>query len=236
MKTSGTVRWTAWTGPARQGGIFQKKARRKSFEFCLKQHKSLLVISSSVPIQRCISDLLLLCLFFLLLLWCHFTSYVMSVSFSELFPELFHVISDHLPLAYRPSTLLSLALTCHRLHEVVIPHLLYKDVRLVGEGQALPTLNTLIAKVELAKKEDIQKKGNLSPSHCIHHLCIDSSIKTPIRTPDHSINALRKLVDVDGLPYLSALTLHVNGGIGMAHLWAMPLTFTSCFLCRSCKA
>ena len=132
------------------------------------------------------------------------------MSLSELFPELFHVISGHLPLAYRPSTLLSLALTCQRLHDIVIPHLLYENVRLVGEDQALPTLNTLIAKLE--NEEDIQKKWNPSLSYCIHRLCIESSTTTPIRTPEYSINALQKLVDVDGLRHLSALTLHVDGG------------------------
>jgi len=138
----------------------------------------------------------------------------MSVSVSAIpflselqaFPvELFHVISDHLPLAYRPSALLSLALTCHRLHEIVIPHLLYKDVRLVDRDQVLPTLNTLIATLELVNEEDIQK-----PSHCIHRLCIDASIETPIRTPDHFMNTLQKLVDVGGLCHLSVLTLHVD--------------------------
>lgn len=132
-------------------------------------------------------------------------------SFTSLYPELFPIISAHLPLAYRPPTLLSLALTCHRLYEVVVPHLLYNDVRLVGEDQALATLNKLIAKAQLVNEEDIQKKGNPSLSHCIRRLCIDSSIKTPIRTPDHSINALQKLVDVDGLRHLSDLTLHISG-------------------------
>ena len=150
------------------------------------------------------------------------------MSLSELFPELFHVISGHLPLVYRPSTLLSLALTCQRLHDIVIPHLLYVNVRLVGEDQASPTLNTLIAKVE--NEEDIQKKGNISPSHCIHHLCIESSTTTPIRTPDHYINTLQKLVDVDGLRHLSALTLHVNGGWDESPVDNTFLTLPSSFL------
>ena len=133
-----------------------------------------------------------------------------AISFSELFPELFPIVASHLPLPYRPPTLLSLALTCHRLHEVVIPRLLYSDVRLVGENLAIQTLNTLIAKAERVDGVEIQKERNPSLNH-IHHLCIDSSIKTPIRTPAyHSINALQKLVDVDGLCRLSSLTLHVN--------------------------
>ena len=129
---------------------------------------------------------------------------------SELPFELFLAISFHLPLAYRPSTLLSLALTCHRLYEVVVPYLLYNAVRVQDEEQALRTLNMLTAKAAPINEEDIQKKQNPSPSHCIHHLCIDTSITIPILTSDHSINALRKLIDVDGLRHLSYLTLHIN--------------------------
>jgi hypothetical protein len=144
----------------------------------------------------------------------------------ELPLELFPVISAHLPLAYRPSSLLSLALTCHRFYEVVIPYLLYNAVRVVGEERALRTLNTLIAKAAPVNKEDIQKKGNSSPSHCIHHLCIES-ITTSIRTPDHSINALQKLIDMDGLRHLSDLTLHIDSRI---LFFAGTLTLPSLFL------
>ena len=135
---------------------------------------------------------------------------VSATPVSELPFELFLVIAAHLPLPYRPSSLLSLALTCHRLYEVVIPSLLYNAVRVVGEEQALRTLNTLIAKAAPVNEEDIQKKGSFSLSHCIHHLCIQSSITTPIRPPDNSISALHKLIDVEGLQHLSDLTLHID--------------------------
>ena len=136
---------------------------------------------------------------------------VSATPVSELPIELFLVISTHIPLPYRPSTLLSLALTCHRLYEVVIPYLLYNAVRIVGEERALRTLNTLIAKAAPVSEEDIQKKGNPSPSHYIHYLCIESSIPTPVRSPDHSITALQKLIDADGLRRLSDLTLYMDG-------------------------
>jgi hypothetical protein len=146
-----------------------------------------------------------------------------SATVSELPFELFSVISAHLPLAYRPSTLLSLALTCHRFYEVVIPDLLYNAVRIMGEDRAIQTLNTLIAKAAPVNEEDIQKKGNPSPSHCIRHLCIESSIfdsdespiapsfgsGLPMSTLD-AINALQKLIDMDGLRHLSDLTLHID--------------------------
>ena len=131
--------------------------------------------------------------------------------FNDLFPELFLVISYHLPLAYRPSTLLSLALTCRQICEIVIPHLLYKAVRLVDD-QALLALKTLNAKAQAVTEEDIQQQGNPSPSHCIHHLCIDATLATPLatKTSDHCLNALHKLIDIDGLPNLTSLTLHTR--------------------------
>lgn len=120
------------------------------------------------------------------------------------------MIIGHLPLVYRPSILRSLALTCHRIHDVVFPELTYDTIWLVGEDQALTTLNMLIARAELVTAQDIQKQGNPSPSHCIHHICLESSIKTPIRGPN-SLDALQKLIAVDGLRHLSSLTIQVVG-------------------------
>jgi hypothetical protein len=157
---------------------------------------------------------------------------------SELPFELFLVISSHLPLAYRPSTLLSLALTCHRFYEVVVPYLLYNAVRVEGEEQALRTLNTLTAKAAPMIEEDIQKKRNPSLSHCIHHLFINTSISTlPIPTSDHSISALQKLIYMDGLPHLSDLTLHIGGEWDTTLLTDINiyLTLSSLFLVESLK-
>ena len=155
----------------------------------------------------------------------------MSASFSELSPDLFPVIIEHLPLVYRPSTLRSLALTCHRIHDVVFPALTYGTVWLVGEDEALTTLNMLIARAELVTAQDIQKQGNPSPSHCIHHVCLNSSITTPTRVPN-SLGALQKLIDIDGLRHLSSLTLQVVGewdGTGgndsTEHLLKLPSSF-----------
>jgi hypothetical protein len=83
----------------------------------------------------------------------------------------------------------------------------------VGEEQALRTLNTLIAKAALVNEEDIQKKGNPSLSHCIHHLCIDTIefLMTPIRS-FHQCTPETHRYD-DGLRHLSDLTLHTTGNI-----------------------
>ncbi|KIM36822.1 hypothetical protein M413DRAFT_448946 [Hebeloma cylindrosporum] len=136
-------------------------------------------------------------------------SHSSAASFRELPPELFPVIVEHLPFVYRPPILRSLALTCHRIHDIVFPELVYDTVRLVGEDQASTTLNTLIASAELVTAQDIQDKGNPSLSHCIRHLCLESSIKTPMRGLT-SLDALQKLIDVDGLQHLSSLTLQVH--------------------------
>jgi hypothetical protein len=97
----------------------------------------------------------------------------------------------------------SLALTCHRLY---IHGSCIKVVRLVEEDQAIPTLNAFIAKAELATKEDIQKP---SLSHCIRHLCIQTFIAVSKHSLDNLINALRKLISMDGLRNLSTLTLQI---------------------------
>jgi len=104
-------------------------------------------------------------------------------------------------------------------------------LRLVGEDQALTTLNMLIARAELVTAQDIQKQGNPSLSHCIHHICLDSSITTPNHTSS-SLGALQKLIEVDGLWHLSSLTLQVDcewdgteGDDPMGHLLKLPLSF-----------
>jgi len=129
-----------------------------------------------------------------------------AASFSELSPELFPTIIEHLPFVYCPPTLCLLALTCRHIHDVVFPELTYDTVWLVGEDQALTTLNMLIARAELVTAQDIQKQGNPSLSHCIHHICLNSSMTTPNHTSS-SLGALQKLIEVDGLWHLSSLTL-----------------------------
>jgi hypothetical protein len=71
---------------------------------------------------------------------------------------------------------------------------------------AISTLIALIVKADLG---DIQKQGN--PSLCIRHLCMQSSIKTPLRPLDISINALKQLISMGGLRNLSTLTLQIPG-------------------------
>ena len=126
---------------------------------------------------------------------CMSTSQVMSAfkphPSANFSPSYFHVIPGHPSVCL--SSLLSFG-THHRLHEIVVPH---SSVPKLYDSwvrtKHYPTLNTLIAKVEPVNEEDIRKKRkrNPSPSHCIHRLCISSSITTPICTPNHSITHSR---------------------------------------------
>ena len=47
-----------------------------------------------------------------------------------LVPELFPLISSHLPHTDRSASLLTLAMACRRLHDIIITHLLYRAIRL----------------------------------------------------------------------------------------------------------
>ena len=126
-----------------------------------------------------------------------------AMSFKNLFPELFPVITNHLPLAHRPTTLLSLALTCHQIYRVIVPYLLYRDVRLAGD-QSVSALTALNAKAQSVTKREA------SPSHCIRHLCINSVSKFGVFSPNSVLDILQNLIDADGLPNLSSLTLHIS--------------------------
>jgi hypothetical protein len=134
------------------------------------------------------------------------------MSFNELFPELFSVISGHLPLAYRPPTLFSLALTCHWIYDVIVPHLLYNDVRLIGNEAVVVSALTALTEAKAVIEENTRnlKKKNTSPSHCIHHMCIDSVSTFGVSTPNNVLDILKNLIDMDGLPNLSSLTLHIR--------------------------
>ncbi|KAG6835358.1 hypothetical protein H0H93_002193 [Arthromyces matolae] len=128
------------------------------------------------------------------------------VTLNDVFPELFPVIFTHVPLPNRVPTLLSLALTSHHLHNVIIPHVLYNDVRLVGEDQALPVLKRFLEAVKDASRNN--NEGTIIPTQCVHHLCIDSM---QIGVPDTSLTQLQNLIDIDALTNLVSLTLHIEG-------------------------
>ena len=116
--------------------------------------------------------------------------------------ELVSDISAYLPLIYRPATLLSLALTCRSLYSVVFPRILYRDVRLTGERQAISFLKSSISGLQTSD-------GTNQPlSQYIKNLCIESLDERLEDEPKHSIAVLEELLSLEGLPNLMSLTLH----------------------------
>ena len=113
------------------------------------------------------------------------------MSLQDIFPELFPIISEkHLPLAHRPTTLLSLALTCYQIYGIIVPYLLYNDVRFAGD-QSVSASTALNAKAQSVTKEDIQQRETF-PSHCIH-LCINSISKFGVFSPNSVLDILQNL-------------------------------------------
>ena len=70
-------------------------------------------------------------------------------------PELFPLISKHLPRTHRATSLLAIALACRRLCKTIIPHVLYRDVRLEGDTYALQFLAQLRVAAELTSEVDV---------------------------------------------------------------------------------
>ncbi|KAG6835732.1 hypothetical protein H0H93_015264 [Arthromyces matolae] len=122
-------------------------------------------------------------------------------TFEELSPELFSVIAAHLSLHNRVPTLLSLALASHHFCNIIIPHVLYTCVRLVGEEKTVPVLNGFIQ----SATQSTDKRHITIPSHHIHDLCI---YLQHAHDSDTSLVVLQRLIDSGGLPNLHFLTLH----------------------------
>jgi hypothetical protein len=134
---------------------------------------------------------------------------------TSLAPELFLLVSRHIPRLYRPASLLTLALTCRRLHEVVIPRLLYHDVRLEGDATwALSFLEPLRAAAELTSEKDVQL-GNIPLSHHIHSLCI-RNYEYCTEFAQIVLYELRLLIQCGGLRNLQSFTIHLRGDL---HSW-----------------
>lgn len=135
--------------------------------------------------------------------------------FSTLLPELFSLIADHLPRTYRPATLLALALTCRRFCKIVIPCILYRDVRIRGD---------IIFPLRIEAKQTNRQDLNIPWSHYIHSLYIeDFFFKFVPLLEHHSIghhdikhrydilSELYPLIQCGGLRNLESLTMYIRG-------------------------
>ena len=125
-----------------------------------------------------------------------------AVSLDSLPPELVHEIPAHLPNLHRPSVLLSLALTCRFLYDIIIPNLLYQAVWLEGEARAMGVLSGFNARLGQNSYHRI--------SHHVRYLAIKSDINraTQDELPTNSFRGLRTLINAGGLPKLVSLSLH----------------------------
>jgi hypothetical protein len=132
---------------------------------------------------------------------------------ATLLPEIFPIVAAHLPLYTQPSTLLALALTDHRLHEIVVPRLLYQKVWLEGEKRALQVLRSLKTQAGAIDEKAFLQGDEMPIAHHIHRLCISSELSKDAReTKADTISELRELIDIGGLRNLVSLALHMGDG------------------------
>ena len=134
------------------------------------------------------------------------TASVPSLSWAKLPLELVVAeIPNQLPIVCRPAALISLALTCRSLHDLIIPRTLYRVVWLEGEQRALYFLSRFNAQLS---------KGPQLSRH-IHYLCIVSELSENVRNgPTNVLQELRVLISAGGLRNLIAFTLHLEAGWG----------------------
>jgi hypothetical protein len=152
---------------------------------------------------------------------CRITAMAYSVStLATLPPELFHIISCHIPLYIRPSSLLALALADRRLKEIVIPRLLYQHVVLEGEKPTLQFLDMLKIQAIALTGATIKQEGKIPLAYHVRRLCIstDLSICTQLeRTRTDAVSQVRALVNLSALCHLVSLAFHVD------HSYYIPL-------------
>ena len=104
-----------------------------------------------------------------------------------------------------PSVLLSLALTCRRLRETIIPTLLYQAVWLEGEERAVHVLSSFNARLGQVSEHQI--------SHNIRYLAINSELsQRQCEGPTTSLRELRTLIKAGGLPNLVSIALYIGDG------------------------
>jgi hypothetical protein len=145
---------------------------------------------------------------------------------AELLPEIFPIVSSHLPLYAHPSTLLSLALTDHRLKGIVIPRLLYQHLSLKGEKRTCQVLGMLKTHAEAISAQTVQQGGEIPLAHYVHRLCISTELSKEARASSaDTISQLRALVDLGCLSNLVSLTIHLSDGWYMDEDYAPVLGF-----------
>ena len=112
-------------------------------------------------------------------------------------------IPNQLPIVCRPAALISLALTCRSLHDLIIPGTLYRVVWLEGEARALHFLSRFNAQLS---------QGPQLSRH-IRYLSIVSELSENVRKgPTNVLREIQMLVSAGGLRNLIAFALHLEAG------------------------
>ena len=113
--------------------------------------------------------------------------------------ELVTEIVNHLPLVCLPAAMMSLALTCHHLCNIIIPEMLYHAVWLEGEERALYTLTRFNTRL---------REGSQISRH-IRYLRVAFSQRRSLQESSTNVlQELRILVSAGGLCNVVAFTLH----------------------------
>ncbi|KAG6823170.1 hypothetical protein H0H92_011175, partial [Tricholoma furcatifolium] len=135
---------------------------------------------------------------------------------TRLLPELFPLILYHIPVSSRIPTSLSVSLTCRLLYNVIIPNVLYHDVRLIEDDRAHCLLERLIDLAD-PSEDNSQGGGNftLIPYQCIRHFSIEiSKLEAPLT------GILQRLLDSEKLTNLVSFALRfLAEAILPATLW-----------------
>ncbi|EIN09960.1 hypothetical protein PUNSTDRAFT_125934, partial [Punctularia strigosozonata HHB-11173 SS5] len=119
-----------------------------------------------------------------------------------LLPELIDAVSEHIPLTWKPQTLLSLSLTCRRVNTIVIPHLLYRHVRIEGEELCRAAITRMSVEQENTDRPPL--------GHYVQNLIIS----TP-RTSTAEVDVLAQFhisISNGVFPQLRSLAIILEGG------------------------
>jgi len=117
----------------------------------------------------------------------------------NLLPEIFPIVAAHLPLRAAPPTLLALALTNHRISEVVRP-LVSSRIILKNEAAATHVLHRVL--------------DDASFGRGVHELHIASEVSEETRKaeiPCDVVGLLERAISEGRLPFMYALSLYLLG-------------------------
>lgn len=146
-----------------------------------------------------------------------------SSALNSLPPELIAELSTHLPLVLRPAALLSLALTCRRLCDIIVPSVLYRAVWLEGIPRTKEILNNFLFRQPSGRSQYIQYLSFASePFH------------GDFGERGSALYLFEALLDVGGLSNLMSLSIRLNS-VDCGESDEIPKSFGESFFWRKLK-